>query len=131
MDREVLIDGKQVKFRATARTPRLYRGIIGRDMIAGLWNGISAKFNSVIAKVKAMASRLPKAVKKVLGIGDASLMPRQADLAFKVVNAVVAAFPEMTMHFYETCHTGLASVAQWIEHRIPVPGARVRLLSDA
>ncbi len=24
-----------------------------------------------------------------------------------------------------------ASVAQWIEHRIPVPGARVRLLSDA
>ena len=36
MDREVLIDGKQVKFRATARTPRLYRGIIGRDMIADM-----------------------------------------------------------------------------------------------
>ena len=33
MDREVIIDGKQVKFRATARTPRLYRAIIGRDMI--------------------------------------------------------------------------------------------------
>lgn len=36
MDREVLIDGKQVKFRATARTPRLYRGLIGRDMIADM-----------------------------------------------------------------------------------------------
>lgn len=33
MDREVTIDGKQVKFRATARTPRLYRMLIGRDMI--------------------------------------------------------------------------------------------------
>lgn len=33
MDREVSIDGKTVKFRATARTPRLYRAIIGRDMI--------------------------------------------------------------------------------------------------
>ena len=45
------------------------------------------------------------------GIGDASLMPRQADLAFKVVNAVVAAFPEMTMHFYETCNGPLSREA--------------------
>lgn len=36
MDREVTIDGRQVKFRATARTPRLYRAIIGRDMIADM-----------------------------------------------------------------------------------------------
>lgn len=33
MDKIITIDGKGVKFRATARTPRLYRGIIGRDMI--------------------------------------------------------------------------------------------------
>lgn len=33
MDKIIKIDGKDVKFRATARTPRLYRGIIGRDMI--------------------------------------------------------------------------------------------------
>lgn len=33
MDKTVNIDGKEVKFRATARTPRLYRVIIGRDMI--------------------------------------------------------------------------------------------------
>ena len=36
MDRIITIDGKDVKFRATARTPRLYRGIIGRDMIADM-----------------------------------------------------------------------------------------------
>jgi len=33
MDKIVEIDGKEVKFRATARTPRLYRVVIGRDMI--------------------------------------------------------------------------------------------------
>lgn len=36
MDREITIDGKQVKFRATARTPRLYRALIGRDMISDM-----------------------------------------------------------------------------------------------
>lgn len=33
MDKIIKIDDKSVKFRATARTPRLYRGLIGRDMI--------------------------------------------------------------------------------------------------
>lgn len=33
MDKIIRIDGKDVKFRATARTPRLYRGLLGRDMI--------------------------------------------------------------------------------------------------
>lgn len=33
MDKIITIDGKEVKFRATARTPRLYRALIGRDMI--------------------------------------------------------------------------------------------------
>jgi hypothetical protein len=36
MDKIVKIDGKDIKFRATARTPRLYRAIIGRDMIADM-----------------------------------------------------------------------------------------------
>lgn len=36
MDRTILIDGKEVKFRATARTPRLYRALVGRDMISDL-----------------------------------------------------------------------------------------------
>ena len=33
MDKIVNIDKKAIKFRATARTPRLYRVITGRDMI--------------------------------------------------------------------------------------------------
>lgn len=33
MDRIITIDNKEVEFRATARTPRLYRVITGRDMI--------------------------------------------------------------------------------------------------
>ena len=36
MDSIVIIDDKEVKFRATARTPRLYRMLIGRDMIADM-----------------------------------------------------------------------------------------------
>lgn len=36
MDEIIKIDGKEVKFRATARTPRLYRAVIGRDMIADM-----------------------------------------------------------------------------------------------
>lgn len=33
MDRIINIDDRDIKFRATARTPRLYRALIGRDMI--------------------------------------------------------------------------------------------------
>ena len=36
MDRIVTIDGRDVKFRATARTPRLYRALVGRDMIGDI-----------------------------------------------------------------------------------------------
>ena len=45
------------------------------------------------------------------GIGDGSLVPRQADLAFKVVNAVVSTFPEMLLHYYETCNGPLSRAA--------------------
>lgn len=44
----------------------------GRQMINGLWNGIKSAFDSTIAKVKALASKLPTAVKKVLGIHSPS-----------------------------------------------------------
>jgi hypothetical protein len=47
----------------------------------------------------------------IFGIGDGSLVPRQAELAFKVINAVVASFPEMTMHYYETCNGPLCRAA--------------------
>ena len=36
MDKIINIDGREVKFRATARTPRLYRAIVGRDMITDM-----------------------------------------------------------------------------------------------
>ena len=46
MDKIIKIDGKGVKFRATARTPRLYRAIIGRDMIADM-NRIGKSFQDI------------------------------------------------------------------------------------
>ncbi|MBR2550563.1 MAG: hypothetical protein IKE92_11230 [Clostridiales bacterium] len=33
MDKIIRIEDRDIKFRATARTPRLYRALIGRDMI--------------------------------------------------------------------------------------------------
>ena len=45
---------------------------IGHNLISGLWNGIKSKFDSVIEGVKGLAAKLPKAVKKVLGIASPS-----------------------------------------------------------
>lgn len=62
--------------------PAIKRGLgnlagVGRNFIEGLWNGISSKFNSVIARVKAKIAQLPKAVKKVLGIASPSKVMKQ------------------------------------------------------
>lgn len=46
MDKTIDIDGRSVKFRATARTPRLYRALIGRDMIADM-NKLQKQFKKV------------------------------------------------------------------------------------
>lgn len=46
MDKQITIDGKEVKFRATARTPRLYRLWIGRDMIQDM-NNLAKNFAKV------------------------------------------------------------------------------------
>jgi len=46
MDKIVKIGDREVKFRATARTPRLYRALIGRDMIADI-NKLKKKFEKV------------------------------------------------------------------------------------
>lgn len=50
MEKMVKIDGKEVGFRATALTPRIYRHKIGRDMIQDL-NKLQASYNK--------AARLP------------------------------------------------------------------------
>ena len=36
MDKIIKIGDKEVNFRATARTPRLYRSLVGRDMIGDM-----------------------------------------------------------------------------------------------
>lgn len=46
MDKTFKIDGKDVEFRATARTPRLYRMLIGRDMILDM-NKLSKSFKKI------------------------------------------------------------------------------------
>ena len=46
MDKIITIDGRDIKFRATARTPRLYRAIIGRDMIMDM-NKLQQKYKKV------------------------------------------------------------------------------------
>ena len=51
MDKIISIDGKDVKFRATARTPRLYRGIIGRDMIRDM-NQLRKAYNEAVKSAK-------------------------------------------------------------------------------
>lgn len=49
MDKIIVIDGKEVGFKATAKTPRLYRFWIGRDMIQDM-NNLAKSFNKVRKK---------------------------------------------------------------------------------
>ena len=46
MDKTIRIGEREVNFRATARTPRLYRALIGRDMISDL-NKLQKKYKKV------------------------------------------------------------------------------------
>ena len=49
MDKTIIIDGRDVKFRATARTPRLYRMLTNRDMIKDM-NILSKAFKETKQK---------------------------------------------------------------------------------
>ena len=51
MDKIIIIDGKEIGFRATALTPRLYRHTFGRDMVQDM-NQLIKAFNK--------ANSLPK-----------------------------------------------------------------------
>lgn len=57
MDKVVKIDGKNVKFRATARTPRLYRALIGRDMIRDM-NRLSKAYKKATADYETEEEKL-------------------------------------------------------------------------
>lgn len=48
MDKILLIDGKEVGFRATALTPRLYRHKIGRDIIRDM-NQLKRSYEKAVA----------------------------------------------------------------------------------
>jgi hypothetical protein len=48
MDKIIRIDDQDVKFRATARTPRLYRALIGRDMIRDM-NQLRTAYNKAVS----------------------------------------------------------------------------------
>lgn len=48
MDRTIKVDDQDVKFRATARTPRLYRALIGRDMIRDM-NQLRIAYNKAVS----------------------------------------------------------------------------------
>ena len=48
MEKMVKIDGKEVGFRATALTPRIYRHKIGRDMIQDL-NKLQEAYNKAMS----------------------------------------------------------------------------------
>lgn len=51
MDKVIRIDDRDVEFRATARTPRLYRAIIGRDMIIDM-NNLSKSYKKIVEAKK-------------------------------------------------------------------------------
>lgn len=44
MEKTIVIDGKEMRMRATARIPRLYRNEFGEDLIAGMTK-LESKFN--------------------------------------------------------------------------------------
>jgi phage-related protein len=50
---------------------------IGKDLIAGLWNGISDKINWIKDKIKGMGSEITKAIKGVFGIHSPSKLWRE------------------------------------------------------
>ena len=51
MEKIIVIDGKEVGFRATALTPRLYRHKIGRDIIRDL-NQLKHSYDKAVAARK-------------------------------------------------------------------------------
>lgn len=71
MDTTIMIDGKEVKFRATARTPRLYRVLTGRDMIKDM-NELAKSFKRVQNKDENSVDQL--GVKDLIIFEDAAFV---------------------------------------------------------
>ena len=67
MDKTLLIDGKDVKFRATALTLRLYRHLIGRDMVQDM-------------------NQLRKAYNKAAALGEDATEEERQDAQFSMID---------------------------------------------
>lgn len=79
MDRVIKIEGREVNFRATARTPRLYRAIIGRDMIKDMAQ-LRKAFLDISKKSKEEQEEAALSVMDLQIFEDAAyVMARQAD----------------------------------------------------
>jgi len=79
MDKVIEIDGKKVTFRATARTPRLYRAWLGQDMIQDM-NQLARSFNKA-KKTKGKEDQYDLTAIDLTIFENASwVMARQADL---------------------------------------------------
>ena len=82
MDKIIKIDGKDVKFRATARTPRLYRAIVGRDMITDM-NKLQKAYSDKKKDESANFDMLDLQIFE----DSAYIMARQADLDMETKTA--------------------------------------------
>ena len=61
---------------------------IGRNMVAGIWNGFKEKFSGMINKIKGLIDLIPESIKKVLGIHSPSTVMR--DEVGKMITAGIA-----------------------------------------
>ena len=99
MEKIVKIDGKEVGFRATALTPRIYRHKIGRDMIQDL-NKLQGAYNK--------AMRLPDGatddeIKEAqLSVLDLEIFENAAYVMAKQYDANLPNSPEEWLDGFET-----------------------------
>ena len=99
MEKMVKIDGKEVGFRATALTPRIYRHKIGRDMFQDL-NKLQAAYNK--------ATQLPDEAtdeerkKAQLSVLDLEIFENAAYVMAKQYDANLPNSPEEWLDGFET-----------------------------
>ena len=72
--KQIEIDGKPVKFMASARTPRIYRQLFGRDVIIDM-KSLSDNFNKAVSEGKDQLSVMDLTIFENL----AYVMNKQAD----------------------------------------------------
>ena len=99
MEKMVKIDGREVGFRATALTPRIYRHKIGRDMIQDL-NKLQATYN----KATQLPDEAPDEERKKaqLSVLDLEIFENAAYVMAKQYDANLPNSPEEWLDGFET-----------------------------